>query len=133
MLDDLLEKKVIELPECKHPEEMNRVNDPRCSKYHRIVSHHVGTCFILKEFIMKLIQQEQIELDLENTTATHTTTIVFGSFDLVPLQMTLDHSRLCSSYTAPFTQPSLGASDQNAPTDDEEWWTLVTYKKTRKP
>ncbi|KAM2501699.1 hypothetical protein ACFX1W_032348 [Malus domestica] len=29
MLDDLLQKKVIELPECKRPKEMNRVNDPK--------------------------------------------------------------------------------------------------------
>ncbi|KAM1593549.1 hypothetical protein ACFX10_000055 [Malus domestica] len=34
MLDDLLEKKVIELPECKPLEEMNRVNDPKYCKYH---------------------------------------------------------------------------------------------------
>ncbi|KAM2246588.1 hypothetical protein ACFXTI_007392 [Malus domestica] len=56
MLDDLLEKKVIELPECKRPEEMNRINDPKHCKYHRIVGHHVGKCFILKELIMKLAQ-----------------------------------------------------------------------------
>ncbi|KAM2653540.1 hypothetical protein EV2_025168 [Malus domestica] len=48
MLDDLLEKKVIELPECKRPEEMNRVNDLKYCKYHRIVNHPVGKCFILK-------------------------------------------------------------------------------------
>ena len=92
MLNDLLEKKVIELPECKCPEEMNRVNDPRYCKYHRIVSHLVGKCLILKELIMKLAQQGRIELDLENTAATHTTTIVFGSLDPVPLQMMHDHS-----------------------------------------
>ncbi|XP_070660510.1 uncharacterized protein [Malus domestica] len=57
MLDDLLEKKVIELPKCKRPEEMNRVNDPKYCKYHRIVSHPIGKCFILKELIMKLAQQ----------------------------------------------------------------------------
>ncbi|KAM1447928.1 hypothetical protein ACFXTO_006967 [Malus domestica] len=85
MLDDLLEKKVIELPECKHPEGMNRVNDPMYCKYHRIVSHPISKCFILKELIMKLAQQGQIEFDLEHTTVTHTTTIVFGSCDLVPL------------------------------------------------
>ena len=56
MLDDLLEKKVIELTECKRPEEMNRVNDPRYCKYHHIVSQLVGKCFILKELIMKLAQ-----------------------------------------------------------------------------
>ncbi|KAM1878431.1 hypothetical protein ACFX14_040419 [Malus domestica] len=81
MLDDLLEKKVIELPECKRPEEMNRINDPKYCKYHRIVSHPVGKCFVLKELITKLAQQGRIELDLEDMAATYTTTIAFGSFD----------------------------------------------------
>ena len=133
MLDDLLEKKVIELPECKRPEEMNRVNDPKYCKYHRIVSHPVSKCFILKELIMKLAQQGRIELDLEDTAATHTTTIVFGSFEPVPLQRIHDHSRQCSSHMAPSARPLLGANNQDAPTDDEEGWTLVTYKKTGKP
>ena len=133
MLDDLLEKKVIELPECKRPEEMNRVNDPKYCKYHRIVSHPVGKCFILKELIIKLAQQGRIELDLEDTVATHTTTIMFRSFEPVPLQRINDHSRQCSTHPAPSAQPPLGASDQDAPTDDEEGWTLVTYKKIRKP
>ncbi|KAM1365652.1 hypothetical protein ACFX2F_044052 [Malus domestica] len=101
MLDDLLKKKVIELPECKRPEEMNRVNDPRYCKFPRIMSHHVGKCFILKELIMKLVQQGQIELDLEDTAATHTTIIGFGYFDPMPLQVTLDHFRQCSSCMAP--------------------------------
>ncbi|KAM1876481.1 hypothetical protein ACFX14_043908 [Malus domestica] len=82
---------------------------------------------------MKLAQQGQIELDLEDTTVTHTTTIAFGSFDPVPLKVTLDHSHQCLSFMVPSAQPSLGANDQDAPTDDEEWWTFVTYKKTRKP
>ncbi|KAM1132645.1 hypothetical protein ACFX19_047713 [Malus domestica] len=133
MLDDLLEKKVIELPECKRPEEMNRTNDPKYCKYHRIVGHHMGKCFILKELIMKLAQQGRIELDLEDTAATHTTTIVFGAFDPVPLQEIHDHSYQCTSYTTPSAQPSSGANDQDAPIDDEEGWTLVTYKKTRNP
>ncbi|KAM2695539.1 hypothetical protein EV1_040024 [Malus domestica] len=101
MFDDLLENKVIELPECKRPEEMNRVNDPKYCKYHRIVSHHVSKCFVLKELIMKLAQQGQIELDLEDTAATHTTIIAFGSFDPVPLQVTPDHSHQYSSRTIP--------------------------------
>ncbi|KAM1094241.1 hypothetical protein ACFX2B_009147 [Malus domestica] len=99
MLNDLLEKKVIELPECKCPEEMNRVNDLKYCKYHRVVSHPVGKCFILKDLIIKLAQQGQIELDLEDTAATHTITIAFGSFDPVLLQVTPDHSRQCSSCT----------------------------------
>ncbi|KAM2151279.1 hypothetical protein ACFX1R_045745 [Malus domestica] len=85
MLDDLLEKKVIELPECKCLVEMNHVNDPRYCKYHYIVTHTIGKCFVLKELIMKLAQQGQIELDLEDIAATHGIAIVFGSFDPVPL------------------------------------------------
>ncbi|KAM1151904.1 hypothetical protein ACFX19_035176 [Malus domestica] len=112
---------------------MNRVNDPRYCKYRRIISHPVSKCFVFKELIMKLAQQGQIELDLEDMVATHTTTIVFGYFDLVLLQGTFDHSCPCSSYTAPSLQPSLGASGQNASINDEKEWTLVTYKRTRKP
>ncbi|KAM2645652.1 hypothetical protein EV1_019176 [Malus domestica] len=48
MLDDLLKKKVIELPECKRSEEMNRANNPKYCKYHCILSHPIGKCFILK-------------------------------------------------------------------------------------
>ncbi|KAM2086710.1 hypothetical protein ACFX1R_024218 [Malus domestica] len=33
----------------------------------------------------------------------------------------------------PSMQPSPGVNDQGALTNDEEGWTLVTYKKTRKP
>ena len=84
MLDDLLEKKVTELPECKRLEKINHVNDPKYCKYHRIVSHHVGKCFVLKELIMKLAQQGHIKLDLEDMAATHTTMIMFGSFNPVP-------------------------------------------------
>ncbi|KAM0981028.1 hypothetical protein TB2_013881 [Malus domestica] len=131
MLDDLLEKKVIELPECKRPEEMNRINDPKYCKYHRIVSHPVGKCFVLKELIMKLAQQGRIELDLEDTAATHTTTIAFGTFDPVPLRVALDHSYQCLSYTIPSAQSSPGANEQDAHADDEEGWTLVTYKKNK--
>ncbi|KAM2682066.1 hypothetical protein EV2_013673 [Malus domestica] len=133
MSDNLLEKKVIKLPICKLPEKMNRVNNPKYCKYHCIVSHPVGKCFILNELIMKLAQQGQIELDLEDMASTHTTTIAFGSFNPVPLQVTPDHSHQCSSCTTPSAQPSLGARDQDAYTDDEEEWTLVTYKKTRTP
>ncbi|KAM2458615.1 hypothetical protein ACFX1W_007385 [Malus domestica] len=39
MLEDLLEKKVIGLPECKRPEEMNHTDSPRYCKFHRFISH----------------------------------------------------------------------------------------------
>ena len=54
MLEDLLQKKVTKLPKYKHLEEMGHVNDPNYCHYHRIVSHPVEKCFVLKDLIMKL-------------------------------------------------------------------------------
>ncbi|KAM1337739.1 hypothetical protein ACFX2H_041533 [Malus domestica] len=133
MLDDLLDKKVISLPECRRPEEMNRTDNPRYCKFHRFISHQTEKCFVLKDLILKLAQQGEIELDLEDTVAAHTTTIVFESLDPVHLRSMHDHSRQCSSHMAPPTQPSPGASNQDASTGDKKGWTSVTYKKTRKP
>ena len=56
MLEKLLEEEVIKLPDCKRPEEMHRINDPKYCKYHCIIGHPVEKCFILKDLIMKLAQ-----------------------------------------------------------------------------
>ncbi|KAL0458502.1 UNVERIFIED_CONTAM: hypothetical protein Slati_0477400 [Sesamum latifolium] len=39
IFDELFKRKLIELPESKHPDEARRVNDPKYYKYHRVVSH----------------------------------------------------------------------------------------------
>jgi len=52
MLDDLLEKGVIELPKPKGPEEAGRTADPKYCGYHRIVSHPLEKFVTLKECIM---------------------------------------------------------------------------------
>ncbi|KAM2473138.1 hypothetical protein PS1_006001 [Malus domestica] len=133
MLDDLLDKKVISFPECRRPEEMYCTDSPRYCKFHRFISHPTEKCFILKDLILKLAQQGKIELDLEDTIAAHTTTIMFGSLDHVLLRSMHDHSRQCSSHKTPPTQPSSGENNQDASTSDKKGWTSVTYKKTRKP
>lgn len=84
MLKDLLDNKVIELSEGKRLEKMNRVNDLKNYNYHRIISHPIGKCFVLKELIMKLTQEGRIELDLEEAAMVSTTTIMFGSLNPVP-------------------------------------------------
>ncbi|KAA0061878.1 ty3-gypsy retrotransposon protein [Cucumis melo var. makuwa] len=68
MLDQLLEKQLIQLPECKRPAEMGRVNDPNDCKYHRVISHPVEKCFVLKELILKLALDKKIELELDDVT-----------------------------------------------------------------
>ena len=66
MLEQLLEKQLIQLPECKRPVEMGRVKDPNYCKYHRVISHPVEKCFVLKELILKLAIDKKIELDLDD-------------------------------------------------------------------
>jgi len=65
MLDDLLEKGVIELPKPKHLEEVGRTADPKYCGYHRIVSHLLEKCITLKERIMQLAEEGRIILDLD--------------------------------------------------------------------
>ncbi|CAL2246850.1 unnamed protein product [Prunus armeniaca] len=77
--------KEVEEKKCKRPKEINRFNDPKFCKYHRIVNHLVEKCFLLKELIMNLARQGRIELDVDEIADVNVATIVFGSFDPVPL------------------------------------------------
>lgn len=138
MLEDMLDKKVIELPDCKRPYEMNRVNDLKYCRYHRIVSHPVGKCFVLKELIMKLALEGRIELDLEEAATVNTTTIVFGSFDHVhfyasPINPQLHSSKVCREMViAREVNTSKEVRNHNLYADDNEGWTLVTQRKVQK-
>ncbi|KAM1887823.1 hypothetical protein ACFX13_046022 [Malus domestica] len=111
MLDDLLDKKVISLPECKRPEEMNRTDNPRYCKFHRFISHPTEKCFVLKDLIMKLAQKGIIELDLDEVAKSNYTTFTFGSSN------------------SKFSPQPLGASSK---TSKVEGWTQVTPKKLHK-
>ncbi|KAM1734637.1 hypothetical protein ACFX11_020085 [Malus domestica] len=111
MLDDLLDKKVISLPECRRPEEMNRTDSPRYCKFHRFVSHPTEKCFVLKDLIMKLAQKGIIELDLDDVVKSNYTTFTSGFSD------------------SKFSPQPLGASSK---TSKVEGWTQVTPKKLHK-
>ncbi|KAM1084578.1 hypothetical protein ACFX2I_022778 [Malus domestica] len=111
MLEDLLEKKVIGLPECKRPEKMNRTDSPRYCKFHPFISHSTEKCFVLKDLIMKLAQKGIIELDLDDVVKSNYTTFTSGSSD------------------SKFSLQPLGASSK---TSKVEGWTQVTPKKLHK-
>ena len=63
ILDELLTKKVIALPESKRPEESNKIDDPMYYKFHRIIGHHITKCFTLKKKIMTLVRERSIIID----------------------------------------------------------------------
>ncbi|KAH7865383.1 hypothetical protein Vadar_005856 [Vaccinium darrowii] len=80
MLEDLLEKNVIQLPECKRPKEMGKVHDPRYCHYHQIVSHPTEKCFVLKELIANLARKKKILLNVDEVVkSNHTVITVEGS------------------------------------------------------
>ena len=78
MLEDLLEKEIIKLLECKRPEEMGRTNDPKYCKYHRVVSQTMEKCFVLKDLNLKLTREGKILLDLDEAVGSNHATFTFG-------------------------------------------------------
>ncbi|XP_024200614.1 uncharacterized protein LOC112203951 [Rosa chinensis] len=144
MLEDLLEKKVIELPECKRPEEMHRVKDSKYCKYHQLVSHPVEKCFVLKDLIMNLAKQGRIELDVDDVAEVNCITIEFGSFEpasLPPLPMKAPYHlsrKPCMKSKLEEVKPTQQASLAPVATPkidsvvDDEGLILVTRKKARK-
>ncbi|KAA0050346.1 ty3-gypsy retrotransposon protein [Cucumis melo var. makuwa] len=71
MLEQLIEKQLIQLPECKRPEQAEKVDDSNYCKYHRVISHPVEKCFVLKELILKLARENKIELDIDEVAQTN--------------------------------------------------------------
>ncbi|XP_009770181.2 uncharacterized protein [Nicotiana sylvestris] len=67
ILDELLDKKVIDLPESKRPEKIGKVGDPKYCKFHRIISHPTEKCFVLKEKIIALVSEGKIITDMDET------------------------------------------------------------------
>ncbi|TYK01673.1 ty3-gypsy retrotransposon protein [Cucumis melo var. makuwa] len=71
MLEQLLEKQLIQLPECKRPEQAEKMDDSNYCKYHWVIGHPVEKCFVLKELILRLAREKKIELDLEEVAQTN--------------------------------------------------------------
>ena len=138
MLEDLLHKKVIELPECKRLEKMGRVNDLNYCHYHQITNHPVKKCFILKYLIMKLVNQRRIHLDLKEIVESNHTKVTCGSFDPVLLHVppktrgACAGTIQCESLKPKQTQVSCHDTilhfyfDNESMSYNRECWTLVT-------
>ncbi|KAA0052353.1 retrotransposon gag protein [Cucumis melo var. makuwa] len=71
MLEQLLENQLIQLLECKRPEQTGKVDDPKYCKYHQVISHPIEKYFMLKELILKLAREKNIELDIDEVAQTN--------------------------------------------------------------
>jgi hypothetical protein len=146
MLDDLLESNIIELPEVKRPDEANQVDNPNYCKYHRLISHPIEKCFVLKDKIMRLHKNGDIVFDDEVAASNVTTmvnlgprqslpTISFSSFEPIELDIILPTSFTASSSQTPCI--TLAPHVDNSKLDssenyDDEGWTLVMHRRGRK-
>jgi len=63
IFDQLLASKAITLPESKRPAEASKTNDPKYCRYHRLVSHTLQDCYILKDKIQELLNNGVLEID----------------------------------------------------------------------
>jgi len=146
MLDDLLEANIIELPEVKRPEEANQVDNLNYCKYHRLISHPVEKCFVLKDKIMRLHENGDIVFDDEITASNITTTvnlgpcqslstISFGFCEPIRLDAIFPMSFTASSSQTPCITITPQVDDLKpewSENYDDEGWTLVTRKRGRR-
>jgi hypothetical protein len=146
MLDDLLEANIIELPEVKRPDEANQMDNPNYCKYHRLISHPVEKCFVLKDKIMRLHKNGDIVFDDEVATSNITTmvnlgprqslpTISFGSFEPIELGIIMPTSFIASSSQTPcitLTPHVDNSKPDSSENYDDEGWTLVMHRRGRK-
>ena len=65
MLEQLFKLKLFELLKCKRLEDIGKVDDPNYCKCHRIISHPIQKCFVLKELIVKLAKERKIDMDFD--------------------------------------------------------------------
>ncbi|KAH0636300.1 hypothetical protein KY289_036215 [Solanum tuberosum] len=120
ILNELLAKKVIDLPESKRPEEINKVSDTKYCKFYRVLGHPTSKSFILKEKITMLVSEGKIIIDMDEA-------VDANQFSVAP------NKKKCSSYSPIEVDFPKKTPKGSLEIDDNEanGWTLVTFKKQR--
>ncbi|KAH0707412.1 hypothetical protein KY290_011967 [Solanum tuberosum] len=90
IFDELLELKLIDLPEMKRPDEAEKTDDPNYCKYHRLVSHPLEKYFVFKDKVIQLVNEKKIVLDVEKASSNQIY-ITFGSLDPVHIYISEKH------------------------------------------
>jgi|UniRef100_A0A2N9G8N7 hypothetical protein len=70
LFDDLLQQNWIALPEIKRPHEVGKVDDPKDCRFHRLISHPLKDCFVLKDKIQELLDNKVIVMSTPEEAAT---------------------------------------------------------------
>ncbi|CAL8989853.1 unnamed protein product [Prunus brigantina] len=92
IFDQLLASNGITLPESKRPAEANKTNDPRYCWYHRLISHTLKDCYILKDKIQELLNNGGLVIDSSPRHHSATANMIEGKF--TPTTAPLDGLKL---------------------------------------
>ena len=126
---------------------MGHTNNPKYCKYHRVVSHLVEKCFVLKDIIIKVAKEGKILLDLDGTVESNYTAFTSTSLTLIKSQTPSKTPPLASTLGAsdkhiqfgtiePFHMPCLDplneAKIKGKLMNEDKSWAFVTRKKSRK-
>ncbi|KAA0051584.1 retrotransposon gag protein [Cucumis melo var. makuwa] len=140
--DDGSERRRLTLKERqeKRPEQAEKVDDPNYCKYHRVISHPVEKCFVLKELILRLAHEKKIELDLEEVAQTNYAAAMIMSEALSPRLIFEQRESLVQFGTfepvvVQFHQEVALEDSQEKERlieEDDEGWIIVTRRKKRK-
>ncbi|KAH0685549.1 hypothetical protein KY284_016102 [Solanum tuberosum] len=90
IFDELLELKLIDLPEMKQPDEDGKADDPNYCKYHKLVSHPLEKCFFFKDRVIRLVNENKIFLD-DKKASSNLISIMFGLLDPVQVYISKEH------------------------------------------
>ncbi|KAH0707302.1 hypothetical protein KY290_010337 [Solanum tuberosum] len=120
IFDELLELKLIDLPEMKRPDEAGKADDPKYYKYHRIVSHPLEKCFVFKDKVMRLVNEKKIVLNDEKASSNQIS-ITFGSLDPIQIYISEKHE-----------EELLEQDKSQDDIDSDEGWILVTRQRRNK-
>ena len=138
MFDHLISLELIKLPKMKRPEEANQTNVPKYCKYHRLISHPIEQCFVLKDKIMELAHQGKITFDDEIVTSNLSmvtlktissfSTIQFGSFETIK-RKALSSSMVTPKISYDDTHRDIRLHEDEPSITDKEEWTLMVRQR----
>ncbi|KAL0303244.1 UNVERIFIED_CONTAM: hypothetical protein Sradi_6192500 [Sesamum radiatum] len=139
IFDQLLERKLIKLPESKHLGKAEKVNDPKYYKYHRVVSYPIEKCFVVKEEIMTLAKEGKIILDIEEMASTNvisiTTTnnrhVLEGVKEVKQPSTTLSPLQF-GSFEPIQIEDLFVNEEKEIPTKDDDGWIRVMHRQRQK-
>ncbi|KAI5347415.1 hypothetical protein L3X38_015294 [Prunus dulcis] len=125
ILDELLAAKAIKLPEPKCPTEVDKTNDSKYCRYHRIVSHPLRDYFVLKNMIQEKINNHEIEVDSSSKQQIATSNMIEGEL--------ISHVSLPNVPTLYdlMTAPSLDVWEDESDESQSKWQTVVK-RRTKK-